>query len=281
MDGDSIRRLREEKGLTQRELAERAGLSPSYVNEIENGRKRPSLRVLNRLAGGLGVPAGVLMGPLGIAAAAMAEGGGDDSSESVTPAVGAASTVAELGVGDRLRLARQGKGLTLAQLADKTGLSISYLSDVERGVELPAVETLAALATSLEVRVSDLVRREAATLGEKIRRLRNNLAMSRAELARSAGFSLSFIGQVEEGKARASLDSLERLSAALGVSPCYLILSDQHMEDMLAAMTPDLRRLLAEPSVQAVLRSLCDLRESELRFILQLIRLYKESLRGQ
>lgn len=256
MDAEALKRYREEKGFTQRQLAERAGVSASYINEIENGHKRPSLRVLNRIAAELGVPAGVLVGRL-------AEG---------EPAAG-------LTMGDKLRLARLEKGLTLTELAQKAGVSAGYLSDIERGHALPAVETLSDLAAALGVRVSDLTRKELPALGEKVQRLRLNLEMSRTELARSAGMSPSFVGQLEEGKARASLDSVERLAMALGVSPCYLILSDQNLEDMLAAMTPDLRRLLGEPEAQAVLRSLCDLHEKELRFVLQFIRLYKDSLR--
>lgn len=264
MDRDALKRYREQKGLTQRELADRAGVSASYVNEIENGRKRPSLRVLNRIAAELGVPAGVLVGRLGQVSGRSE--GENYASDGLT-------------MGDKLRLARLERGLTLTQLASETGLSPSHLSDIERGHAIPAVETLSAIAAALRVRMSDLIRQDTATLGEKIQRLRANLGISRQELARSAGLSPSFIAQLEDGKARASLDSVERLATALGVSPCYLILSDPDVEDMLAAMTPDLRRLLSESQVQTVLRALCDLHERELRFILQFIRLYKESLR--
>jgi transcriptional regulator with XRE-family HTH domain len=58
MLAEKIRSLREKAGLTQQEVATRAGLSWSMVAHIEQGRK-PDLRVstLIRLSGALGVPA--------------------------------------------------------------------------------------------------------------------------------------------------------------------------------------------------------------------------------
>jgi len=52
--GGRLRKLREGQGLTQQTLAERAGLSVSFLSEIENGRRNPSGRVLLSLASALG-----------------------------------------------------------------------------------------------------------------------------------------------------------------------------------------------------------------------------------
>lgn len=58
-----LKKLREEKGLTQEELAKLAGVTKPYVSMIESGdRKRPSLPVLKRLAKALGVPVKTLRG---------------------------------------------------------------------------------------------------------------------------------------------------------------------------------------------------------------------------
>lgn len=50
-----IRRLRERAGLTQAELAERAGTSQPTVAAYESGRKSPSLQTLQRLADSAGL----------------------------------------------------------------------------------------------------------------------------------------------------------------------------------------------------------------------------------
>ena len=48
--GRAFKVLRTEQGLERRELAERAGISYSYLAEIENGNKPPSSKVLMALA---------------------------------------------------------------------------------------------------------------------------------------------------------------------------------------------------------------------------------------
>jgi transcriptional regulator with XRE-family HTH domain len=54
--GSVIRRYREWKGLSRRELASRAGLSPVFLGEIERGEKDPSSHTLGLLAGALDAP---------------------------------------------------------------------------------------------------------------------------------------------------------------------------------------------------------------------------------
>jgi transcriptional regulator with XRE-family HTH domain len=54
--GERIRALRAERELQQRQLAEKAGLAPSMVSQIESGRLSPSLNTVGKLAAALGVP---------------------------------------------------------------------------------------------------------------------------------------------------------------------------------------------------------------------------------
>jgi transcriptional regulator with XRE-family HTH domain len=54
--GERIKALRAERALQQRQLAEKAGLTPSMLSQIESGRLTPSLHTLGRLAGALGIP---------------------------------------------------------------------------------------------------------------------------------------------------------------------------------------------------------------------------------
>ena len=59
--GRAIRFCRQQKGLTQPQLAERATLSASYLSVLETGKRDPSLSSLQRIARGLGVPLSVLL----------------------------------------------------------------------------------------------------------------------------------------------------------------------------------------------------------------------------
>ena len=54
--GATIRRLRLEKDLTQRELAKRSGLDVSYISGIERGCRNVSPKSLEKVAKGLGCP---------------------------------------------------------------------------------------------------------------------------------------------------------------------------------------------------------------------------------
>ena len=58
--GERIKSLRAERQLQQRQLAEKAGLTPSMLSQIESGRLTPSLHTLGKVAGALGVPIGSL-----------------------------------------------------------------------------------------------------------------------------------------------------------------------------------------------------------------------------
>ena len=48
--GTKVRKLRQALGLTQEELAEKAGLSPKHLGELERGRANPTLSNLEALA---------------------------------------------------------------------------------------------------------------------------------------------------------------------------------------------------------------------------------------
>ena len=53
--GRKLKALRERRGVSQAELADRAGLSREYVNKLEAGKYDPTLGTLGRLAKALGV----------------------------------------------------------------------------------------------------------------------------------------------------------------------------------------------------------------------------------
>jgi predicted transcriptional regulator len=53
--GRSLRATREEQGGRLVDVAERAGISPQYLSEIERGRKEPSSEMIAAVTGALGV----------------------------------------------------------------------------------------------------------------------------------------------------------------------------------------------------------------------------------
>ena len=56
MIGARIRQLREQRGLSQGDIEQSAGLLRCYISRVENGRTVPSLETLERFAAALDVP---------------------------------------------------------------------------------------------------------------------------------------------------------------------------------------------------------------------------------
>ena len=69
-------------------------------------------------------------------------------------------------VGHELRSERHRQVRTLADVAERAGISTQYLSEVERGRKEPSSEVLAAIQGSLGLRLVDLTTRVTRGLGD-------------------------------------------------------------------------------------------------------------------
>src|SRR5205085_10771966 len=61
-------------------------------------------------------------------------------------------------LGPRIRALREAMGLSLRELAERSGASAPMLSQVERGETSPTVQLAARIASGLELRLSQLLR---------------------------------------------------------------------------------------------------------------------------
>ena len=66
-------------------------------------------------------------------------------------------------LGDRIRIAREKKGITQEMLAERVNISPSHISVIERGVKTARIDTVARIANELDVSadylLQDLVKR--------------------------------------------------------------------------------------------------------------------------
>jgi len=248
--GEQIRALREERGYTLQELARRASLSFSYLSEIERGSKKPSIKTIEKLAGALN-----------IAKSQLVENDLNDTG---------------LTLGDKIRMLRNEKSLSLQELSTTAEISLSYLSEIERGTIYPSLNTLKKVAEALDVPASVLMSYE-CSLGHKLKALREKQGFTQAQLAELAGVTAGLIGQIEQSKVQPSLKTLDKLSKVLGISACYFIIEPGAVEQMVNMLTPELREMLLDPKVQSVLGLICNLNEKELQFVLNFIQLLKRS----
>ncbi|MGB9812902.1 MAG: helix-turn-helix domain-containing protein [Thermovenabulum sp.] len=252
MEGSLIRQLRKNRKISLKELAEKTGLSVSYLSEIETGKKQPSLEVIQKLADALNV-----------SKEAFFQKDNDD-----------VSLEKPLSIGEKLNLLRQKKNLSLEKLAELAGISASYLCQIEKGIVLPSISTLNNLAKALGVEPQQIFASN-ANIGFKLKKLRTERGLTQVELAKKAGVSPALIGQLESGKVEPSIKTLEKIAQALSVTPCYFVTDDDSVENIFKIMNPSLKQLFLDPKVKSVLEMIADCTPEELAFILKFIELYK------
>jgi transcriptional regulator with XRE-family HTH domain len=75
----------------------------------------------------------------------------------------------ELQLGPRIRALRQARRVTLRELAERAGVTESFLSQVEREVTSPSIASVQRIARALDLGIADLFVEE-APLGRVVRR---------------------------------------------------------------------------------------------------------------
>ncbi|MGI6486339.1 MAG: helix-turn-helix domain-containing protein [Tepidanaerobacteraceae bacterium] len=251
-DGKTIRSYRHKRNLSLEELARKSGLSVSYLSEIERCKKRPSLETIDKIAEALSI-----------------------SKQGLFTTIGN-SIAAPVAPGNKISLLRQKNNLSLSELADRAGISATYLCQIENNKVMPSLAALKDIAKGLGVKTEELMT-SIGNVGYKLKKIRTERKMSQAELAKKAGVSTGLIGQIENGKVEPSIKTLEKIASAVAISPCYFVAEDDEITSLFKVMNPKLRKLFLDPKVRSILELLTDCSTEEFSFILKFIQLYKES----
>ncbi|HEX2037478.1 MAG TPA: helix-turn-helix transcriptional regulator [Chloroflexota bacterium] len=136
-----------------------------------------------------------------------------------------------LGVGRMLRALREGRAVSQAELARRTGSPRTYLITLEQGLHEPSLDLLGRIAAALDIPLRDVLWHlagepyadPAAPLAARVRLRRERLGLRPADLAARAGTTRATISQIEAGtNANPGLGLLVRLAAALQCCPSEL-----------------------------------------------------------
>ncbi len=106
----------------------------------------------------------------------------------------------EAQIGWRIRKLRESKRLTLAGLAERTGLSKALLSKIENGKVSSPVSTLLLIADSLRVRLSHLVECDGEPSEKKCVLVRAGERLKRDRGTEDFGFSFEMLAHPKPGK---------------------------------------------------------------------------------
>lgn len=120
--GERIRKIRTEKGLTQKKLGELCGMNEVQIRQYELGKANPKIETIERIAIALNCSSNDLRGIPG-----------DSIFYDMTE------------IGDYIQLNRTNLGLSQKELAEKLAISIDTLCCYERGELTPSQEQLAKL----------------------------------------------------------------------------------------------------------------------------------------
>jgi len=145
-------------------------------------------------------------------------------------------------VARRWRTLREQRGLSLEQMAQRSGLSVAELGRLEQGADI-SFRAVAQLAASLDLPVSALfdpptdaasdpdgfpwsMTTEARGLGAQIRALRESRALSLRELSQLSGVSAPMLSQIERDETVPRLELADRIAGGFGLSLAQLLRSD-------------------------------------------------------
>lgn len=65
-------------------------------------------------------------------------------------------------------------------------------------------------------------------LGERIRQLRKERELSQEQLAESANLNAKYLGAIERGERNLSLESMQKIATAFGISLSFLLQFEDH-----------------------------------------------------
>ena len=194
VNGESsyIRERARTLGMTMKDLADRAGVSYGYMSHVARGHRHMGVKVQARVESALQAPAKV-------APAQCANRQG----------------CVVIGESSYIRERARELGMSLRDLADRVGVSYSYMSQVARGRSNMGVKVQARMESALEAPAKVAPAQAACIDREAVWDRMNAHGFSQNEVARRAGISSANLSQIMSGRNNPSPGVLKRLHGVL------------------------------------------------------------------
>lgn len=216
MYGENIKKIRESKGMSRKQLAEYLGITESAIFRYETNQREPKHEVLKKIAEALEVPINKLIYE-------------DDE-------------IIEMPTGKKIKSIRNKSNLTQQELADLAGISLRALSNYEGGTRVPPLEIMIRLAKALNVDIKDLDAKSPLVdyyddiLGKKIKLYRKYKSLTQKQLADKIGVSEITIRRYESNQKEPKHNTLIKIAEALDISIKELIDYDDIKTNNLAKL---------------------------------------------
>jgi len=141
MISDIIKTLREEKGLSRKEFAQKLGVSPSSISNVESGRFAPGINLLEKISNVFDIPINQL-------------------ANQVTETQDQADIYSERDrlIGQKIKYYRVLYDITQEELAKKLGYTApAAISMIERGQRGISKQKLLKFCQLLDIHISDII----------------------------------------------------------------------------------------------------------------------------
>ena len=146
---EQLRMLRQERGISQQELADRIGLSKSSINMYERGEREPGIDTLKRIAAFFNVDIDFLLGKT--------------SKRRISMIFGARISQ---NIAHNIQLHRQQANLSQKQFADLLGIDEEIVIDLERGQKKVDKDMLYKICDVLQLIPANIIPRDDEELSE-------------------------------------------------------------------------------------------------------------------
>ena len=179
-------------GMTMKDLADRTGVSYSYMTQVARGRQHMGAKVQARVESALNAPAKIAP-----ARCANRQGGLVSGESSF------------------IRERARALGMTMRELAERAGVSHGYLSQISRGRGSMGVKVQARIESVLEAPVKVAPAQPACIDPQVLWGRMDAHGFSQNEVARRAGISSSYLSQIMNGRSSPSAGVLKELHGVL------------------------------------------------------------------